>query len=1119
MAVIALTAAGSAVGGSLFTGVVASALGAAAGGYLGSMLGSSIDNAIFGAPVVGRGARLDNLRVQDSRYGAALPLLYGTMRLAGQMIWASPIRETVVRENAGGGGKGGGGGSSGTVEKYYYDVHLAVALAQGPVSEIRRIWADSKIIYDEGWIAGYVQDARIYHGSNSQNPDTLIEAFEGSANTPAYRGVAYIVIEGLQLRHFGNRVPNITFELCGTAPSSTAQLASTATGADIASGDNMQPQPLALSDNEYVIVQYTAATPTTGEIIIKHYGLTDAAPAELSTVSSTVLNSRNDLGIALSPDRRWLLCYSNSLNDMLLYDTQTRSFGAVLTPNPDAPLDRVAAWLNNDIVLVAGAGTIDCLKPYRRVGKDLLPLPASNGWAGAAELWPDGALQRRSDNSLAAFAFDVVNDIYYAQNLSWQNDQLVQGALLSLPASISGYITQRIIRSLGAGEYLRLELNASIYYFSTLVLNNNALIETRLPQIVPLTPGFTQMDIQTIAAQRFMLLSVDDTKIYTATIELTPTGFSILQDWQELGTLPGIGFVTGRFCRITGQRLLAYIYSGLQMWLTDCRFAKNGSSLAHIVGDILQRAGYAPSEIDVTALQNTNMRGLLLSDASTARAALEPLRAKAPFDLIEHGGILRARLQQESHDITIAPTELRCATEGETLPAALTIRRTQERELPHELVLDYIDDSRDYLPGSQRARRQAGMALAVNKVSLPMALSATEAKQLAEQQLFNSWLLRNRYEFSLSRRYLMLEAGDVVSINGQKLRLQQITQAGQILRCVAAPIADLTLSSTANAESGNKAQDSLFLATPADTRAQILDIPLLRDEDDQAGFYVTLFGAGGWRGGSLLRALDGQSFSTIAQSNIAPIAGQAMTALPDGPTAFYDNANSVQISLNGGELNNVAELALLSGANTALLGDEIIQFRQAVLLAPGLYELRSLLRGRRGTEWATSTHNVGEKFVLLSAGGVQFTAAHFSDYRATYYFRAVSTGAAINDTPSFNATYAFNTLRPFAPVHVSGTRDDNGNLSISWVRRARKQASWNDHSDVPLDEAQEQYEIEILNSSGAVVRLFNVSASNTQLYSAAQQSADFGAAQTVVDIRLYQISGRIGRGWPASASL
>jgi hypothetical protein len=50
----------------------------------------------------------------------------------------------------------------------------------------------------------------VYTGTDYQEADPIIASWLGAANVPAYRGRAYIVLEGLILTDFGNRMPNMT---------------------------------------------------------------------------------------------------------------------------------------------------------------------------------------------------------------------------------------------------------------------------------------------------------------------------------------------------------------------------------------------------------------------------------------------------------------------------------------------------------------------------------------------------------------------------------------------------------------------------------------------------------------------------------------------------------------------------------------------------------------------------------------------------------------------------------------------------------------------------------------------------------------------------------------------
>ncbi len=105
-------------------------------------------------------------------------------------------------------------------------------------------------------------------------------------------------------------------------------------------------------------------------------------------------------------------------------------------------------------------------------------------------------------------------------------------------------------------------------------------------------------------------------------------------------------------------------------------------------------------------------------------------------------------------------------------------------------------------------------------------------------------------------------------------------------------------------------------------------------------------------------------------------------------------------------------------------------------------------------------------------------------------------------------------LEPLSPVHVRGARS-SGDLAISWVRRTRIGGDSWDSIDVPLSEAEERYEIDILDGSDVVRTLPATSPGAT--YTAAEQTADFGAPQSSVSLRLYQLSATRGRGTPRDA--
>jgi hypothetical protein len=209
MATLVLSTVGSALGGA-----IGGPVGGAIGRVLGAAAGSLVDGALAGSdsPRFVEGPRLKDLDGLASTEGAPIPRVYGRARIGGQLIWATRFEEvantTVERSGSRGGKAGLGGGGQKTVRTTYaYFANLAVGLCEGPVSFVRRVWADGR----ELDVTTLVM--RLHRGGEDQPPDPLIVAKEGAENAPAYRGLAYVVFERLPLEPFGNRVPQLSFEV------------------------------------------------------------------------------------------------------------------------------------------------------------------------------------------------------------------------------------------------------------------------------------------------------------------------------------------------------------------------------------------------------------------------------------------------------------------------------------------------------------------------------------------------------------------------------------------------------------------------------------------------------------------------------------------------------------------------------------------------------------------------------------------------------------------------------------------------------------------------------------------------------------------------------------------
>ncbi|RZJ01501.1 MAG: hypothetical protein EON90_02665 [Brevundimonas sp.] len=183
--------------------MILGAVGGAVGGPVGQILGASLGRALDARVMSGlepsrqRGPRLDGLKLQGTAEGAPLPCVFGRARVTGQVIWAARFRES---RKTSAGGKGG----PRSVE-YGYSLSFAVAVCEGVIDGIGRVWADGQPM-DLSAVT-----MRVHLGGAAQGPDALIAAVEGEAS--AYRGCAYVVFEDLPLGPYGNRVPQLSFEV------------------------------------------------------------------------------------------------------------------------------------------------------------------------------------------------------------------------------------------------------------------------------------------------------------------------------------------------------------------------------------------------------------------------------------------------------------------------------------------------------------------------------------------------------------------------------------------------------------------------------------------------------------------------------------------------------------------------------------------------------------------------------------------------------------------------------------------------------------------------------------------------------------------------------------------
>lgn len=543
-------------------------------------------------------------------------------------------------------------------------------------------------------------------------------------------------------------------------------------------------------------------------------------------------------------------------------------------------------------------------------------------------------------------------------------------------------------------------------------------------------------------------------------------------------------------------------------WLNG-RFASG--PLAETVSRILEEYGFADYE---AGSLGGSVPGYVIDRVMAPRDALQPLELAYFFDCVESGG--RIVMRPRGYEPPVAGYTASGLVEEKPGAPLLTLTRQQETELPASAKITYISGNSDYRQAVAEARRLAGVSGRVSHADLPIVLEAERASEIAESWLFEAWAARERASFVVAPSALALEPGDAVTVDAgfgpQLVRITAVSEHGA--REIEARALDPEVYAGVVAAPRRPPPSEPPLS--GQPLVEFLDLPLLAgDQPPEAGYAAAVQAP--WPGGVAIYGSPETSGYVLKGLCSAPaVIGTTLTALASGPLAVLDRAARMEVEVAGGELESATELQLLAGQNLAAVRNqdgewEVFQFQTANLVAPSVYEVSGLLRGQGGTELAMRAPlAAGARFVLLSAEVAQ-VAVSAAEVRLPLNWRVGPASRDIGDASYAARTHTFQGtgLRPLSPVHVRATRS-SGDLSISWTRRTRTGGDNWDAAEVPLAEESERYAVDILDG-GDVVRTISATAP-AALYSAAEQTADFGAPQSSLSLAIYQLSAVYGRG-------
>ncbi len=533
-------------------------------------------------------------------------------------------------------------------------------------------------------------------------------------------------------------------------------------------------------------------------------------------------------------------------------------------------------------------------------------------------------------------------------------------------------------------------------------------------------------------------------------------------------------------------------------------------TLASVVDEVCRRAGCV--SYDVSGLEGI-VEGYVVGNVEDARSTLQPLMLAYGFDGVERDGVLRFIMRDGLED---AELEADHVVLSEEVEAEIERNRASEAELVGRVRLRFIQSDADFEVIAEEAvlPDHATHAVAVSEV--PLVMRRGRGRQIVERWLSESRVARDTLRFALPPSRLDVAVGDVLKLNlpegAVKLRIDKVELgAEQIVEAVR--IEPETYKPIEVAEDASALPS---FTPPVPVFPLFLDLPLMTGEESPHAPHLAV-AAEPWPGSAALYGSsddEGYSFQKLItrRSTVGVLAAPLAAACP----GVYDRAGLVTVQLTSGALSSVTDLALLNGANVAAIGDgsaenwEIVQFRDAVLVAEGTYELRQLLRGQLGTDaWQPAEWPEGSYFVLLD-GVPEQIGLPASERGLERHYRVGPAARSYDDASYTHVSAAFTGvgLKPLSPCHVRYGLNGAGDMNVNWIRRTRVDGDSWEGVEVPLAEESESYVVRVAQG-GSVVREVAVTVPDWA-YTAAQMAADGVGAG--FDVSVAQVSATYGVG-------
>jgi hypothetical protein len=852
----------------------------------------------------------DKFNFTQSMYGSFIPIVFGTDKLNGNVFWSNGFSTKFI--------------TVGGETFYYTTTSFALGICEGEIDALLRLWVGEQLIIDntlkvdengfpvptdDGFILGATIDLTdpdsptrnlapaqrntrisVFTGSETQIPEGVMAAKEGYHNTPAYRGLAYILFENFIVTE--SSVPNIMAEVAANSnplfPRLYGQFPTPIENFD---------EPLTnivTYDPSYDMFTIAARDTSGGGAIPNGRGLVSFSGNTLSQISQHEVQQTFDLPVDMNRYASFVLQTGKHLlvpesdNIMLIYnpftgqiegrwgptsengkvtpegvdDLRNGTCTFVETPPGRAPQDIVFAmsfvstlFYPNDrafsLIAIDDKNEFTLLSHNASViTKDnatSTPIWFESDFVTANPTFADGVSTRGTHIIVAGYDTNELEDFHiYRITVS------ETGSLTNPNAGLLGTISLGELGGVGHNhKVLSMFVDPAdncLVLLVTAIDRTDRIVKYNpfTGQIVWSTPcnfwdnaNLLSHQQQIIAGPKFAFMSAQG---HVQAVDLTTGEVSTViaaPGDQQLPTPFGNIFQQPYYNGL--ENSITYIANDPGQFLVKVfleRTDRTTVPVSDIVSYLLRRVGVSEYDIDVTDLSALTLRGYTINQVTSLRSVFAELTQVFRFDVVESNGQIAYKTRGSNSVVTIPHTHLGAVDDN----GHLTENQENEFGRTRKINLTYRDIDREYdqnvqsvfFPKWTNTTIDDDMAI---DVTVPVVLDATTAKKLAEILLYSKIVAEQTYDGVLKPSYGYLDPGDVVTLDLEdgpiQVRLRQTDRGADRSIQFRATKEDQDIYNDQVNLFGNIGRYEESQISPMDPRVDpfILDIPYRSDEE------------------------------------------------------------------------------------------------------------------------------------------------------------------------------------------------------------------------------------------------------------------------------------------------